>query len=131
MSNKNLLPADDVKGTFSFDELYDNLENCLACIIEKLKKGNICAFVGAGFSYNANKSYPDWPTLLIDAYKEMHASKRKSNSVIKNAIRNDRETKVAQQYVDFKGHREAIDTYIESKLNPIDNTLTNNFERIQ
>lgn len=126
MSNKNLLPADDVKGTFSFDELYDNLENCLACIIEKLKKGNICAFVGAGFSYNANKSYPDWPTLLIDAYKEMHASKRKSNSVIKNAIRNDRETKVAQQYVDFKGHREAIDTYIESKLNPIDNTLTNN-----
>ena len=95
MSNKNLLPADDVKGTFSFDELYDNLENCLACIIEKLKKGNICAFVGAGFSYNANKSYPDWPTLLIDAYKEMHASKRKSNSVINNAIRNDRETKVA------------------------------------
>lgn len=38
MSNKNLLPADDVKGTFSFDELFDNLENCLACIIEKLRK---------------------------------------------------------------------------------------------
>ena len=75
MSNKNLLPADDVKGTFSFDELYDNLQNCLACIIEKLKKGNICTFLGAGFSYNANKSYPDWPTLLIDAYKGYNLEK--------------------------------------------------------
>lgn len=120
MSNENLLPTDGIKTYFSFDELYGNLDNCITCIIEKLKKGNICAFVGAGFSCNANKSYPDWSTLLIDAYREMHTSKRKSNSAIKNVIRNERETKVAQQYVEFKGHREAIDTYIESKLTPID-----------
>lgn len=120
MSNENLLPTDGIKTYFSFDELYGNLDNCITCIIEKLKKGNICAFVGAGFSCNANKSYPDWSTLLIDAYREMHTSKSKSNSAIKNVIRNERETKVAQQYVEFKGHREAIDTYIESKLTPID-----------
>ncbi len=125
-SGKDLLPTDGIKHTFSFDELYGKIDNCIACIIEKLKKGNICAFVGAGFSCNANKSYPDWSTLLIDAYKEMHTSKRKSNSTIKDAIRNEKETKVAQQYVEFKGHREAIDTYIESKLIPIDSSPKNN-----
>ena len=110
---------------FSFDDLYDNLDNCIACIIGKLKKENICAFVGAGFSKNANSKYPDWSQLLTDAYKEIYGKKCKSNKILQENIKAERETKIAQQYVEYKGHRESIDAYIEDKLRPINENIKN------
>lgn len=124
MSDKNNFLVDKTKTNFSFDELYDNLDNCITCIVEKLKKGNICAFVGAGFSSNANRSYPGWSELLMDAYKEMYPMYRK-NKTVKKCIEKERETKVAQQYVEFRGCRESIDSYIESKLKPVDKDSRN------
>lgn len=125
MVDINTLSNKEKENKFKFKDLYDNLDNCIAYITEKLKKGNICAFIGAGFSFNANKTYPDWSTLLIDAYKEMHP-KKKPIKEIKDVIKKEHETKVAQQYVDYKGHRESIDAYIENKLSLIDNSSKNN-----
>ena len=126
--NNSYISGTDNKNSYSFDILYRSIDKCIECIIKKLKKGNICAFIGAGFSKNANSSYPDWPHLLIDAYKEIHVndmfSKLNDDEIIKK-IRSEGETNVAQQYINMKGRREAIDVYIEKHLSSIDTALTN------
>lgn len=126
MIENNSLPANKTQNTFSFEELYASLDCCIDCIIEKLKKGNICAFVGAGFSQNANKGYPDWSTLLIDAYKELSELEKDDDNEKLKKIKIEGETKIAQRYVDLKDYRESIDFYIEKKLKPIDEDSKNN-----
>ena len=59
------------KYEFTYKKLDGNIENCLNAIIIKLKTGQISAMIGAGFSKNANPEYPNWPQLMINAYKEL------------------------------------------------------------
>lgn len=103
---------------------------CLAYIQDKLQHQSISAIVGAGFSKNANSFFPDWATLLTDAYLEMNPlegiekGKEKDESYrkkIAETIHRKGEPKIASEYEKFKGMRESLDLYIEKHISKIQN----------
>ncbi|EPF46338.1 hypothetical protein HMPREF1222_01857 [Treponema vincentii F0403] len=53
---------------YTYEKLDGNIEKCLTVIIEKLKKGQMSAMIGAGFSKNANTTYPNWAELWNSQY---------------------------------------------------------------
>lgn len=97
-------------------------------IISKFKEQSISAMIGAGFSINANKNFPDWANLLIDAYQEMHPNtppkKRyeKQNDYLQRKVEHIRtigEPNVAEEYEKFRGAREYLDFYIEERIQKV------------
>ena len=70
MAKPNLV---DTTHEFTYEELDGNIANCLTVIIKKLKKGQISAMIGAGFSKNANSAYPDWAELLVSLYCKLQS----------------------------------------------------------
>lgn len=123
------------KNTYEFQEcnedFFENYEKkcseqerlafCLQYIQNKLFNQSISAVVGAGFSRNASQEFPDWATLLVDAYREMNpsTSQKKTDKEIVEAIKTEGEPNVASNYAKFKGEREYLDTYIEEKITKI------------
>ena len=57
---------------YTLDSIDQKMDLCFKYIIEKLNDGSISAIIGAGFSKNANTKFPNWPSLLVNAYLEMH-----------------------------------------------------------
>jgi len=120
----------DTKHEFSYEKLDGNITNCLTAIIEKLKKGQMSVMIGAGFSKNANPAYPNWEELLVPAYCELHSicestlNKDKRKKIEQEISKNP--SKIAQEYIDMKGRREDLDTYIEKTLSRIDNSRVTN-----
>ena len=124
-----------------FFEIYEKLKTeaeqldfICKFIISKFKEQCISAMVGAGFSLNANPDYPDWATLLLDAYQEMHPNtplKKRSETNKdyinrkKNHIRLLGEPNVAEEYENYRGTREALDLYIENHILKVNNSKTN------
>jgi len=103
-----------------YDKLDGNISQCLNYIIKKLKKGQMSVLVGAGFSKNSNEYYPDWAQLLFSAYRQIKTTSRQDLSEEdKNDIRKN-PSKIAQEYIDFKGRREDLDIYIEKCLDRIE-----------
>ena len=100
---------------------HEKLIFCLQYIQKKLSNQSISAIVGAGFSRNASQEFPDWATLLVDAYREMNPSisQKKAENEIVEAIKTEGEPNVASNYARFKGKREYLDTYIEKKISKI------------
>lgn len=137
----NFLAADCITNETDFFVEYDKckteelkLKYISSYIIAKLKKQALSAMIGAGFSLNANRNYPDWASLLLDAFNEMHPNtpkrkkfERKDAYKKRQAqyIRNIGEPKVAEEYEKFKGNRESLDLYIEKQLLKI-NSANNN-----
>ena len=91
---------------------------CLEWIIAKIKNGSMSAMVGAGFSKNADPNYKDWSELLVAAWRMMHPG-RAGKEKVKRRIKIEGESKVASEYVNFMGSREALDLYIESRFKKI------------
>lgn len=105
----------------AYNELQSSPDKCLQIIIDSLKKGQMSVFVGAGFSKNANKAFPDWAELLSDLYPFVYPeSSNKTRSQIEDAIKSQGESAFAQRYLDCGKKREALDLFIERKLDPID-----------
>ena len=108
-----------------FFDTYDAIESkdervafCLEWITAKLKNGSMSAMVGAGFSKNADPNYKDWSELLVAAWRMMHPG-RAGKEKVKRRIKIEGESKVASEYVNFMGSREALDLYIESRFKKI------------
>lgn len=104
----------------AYEKLNSSPQIILKEIIEKLKKGQMSAFIGAGFSKNTNKDFPDWSDLLIDLYRELNPECKSKDNKIKKIIQSQGESCFAQKYLDSGKHRETLDYYIENKINPID-----------
>ena len=104
------------------------MDLCFKYIIEKLNDGSISAIIGAGFSKNANTKFPNWPSLLVNAYLEMHPEiTPKTNEPdadfkkrILATISRAQEPVVAAEYEKFKGCRESLDLYIENCINSVE-----------
>lgn len=103
----------------------DRLELCIRFIVEKMNVQSMSAIVGAGFSLNSNRDFPDWAKLLVDAYVEMHPNEgrrkpketmEERNCRIAKIIRQIGEPVVAAEYEKYKGKRESLDVYIESRI---------------
>ena len=112
------------------DNNKDKIDFICKFIISKFKEQSISAMVGAGFSLNANKNFPDWANLLIDAYQEMHPnippkkhfeSNKKYLKRKAEYIRTIGEPNVAEEYEKFHGAREYLDIYIEDHINKVNN----------
>ena len=115
---------------FKYDDLQDNVKNCLTVIINKLKAGQMSIMVGAGFSKNASTAYPSWTELLVPAYCIIHQKDKKASIEIENIKKeiNKNPSKVAQDYIDMKGRREDLDIYIENFLLKLDRSSSLNLE---
>lgn len=105
---------------------------CLAYIQNRLQHQSISAIVGAGFSKNANSKFPDWATLLTDAYSEMYPPPKITTSnneaykeEIAKRIRRKGEPSIASEYERFKGMRESLDIYIEKQISKIQSSKLN------
>ena len=108
-----------------FFDAYDTIEGrgervafCLEWITAKLINGSMSAMVGSGFSKNADPNYKDWSELLVAAWRMMHPG-RAGKEKVKRRIKIEGESKVASEYVNFMGSREALDLYIESRFKKI------------
>lgn len=116
---------------FDFFETYykktecEKIKLCIDFIAEKLNDRSMSAIVGAGFSLNSNQSFPDWATLLIDAYKKIHPKETQKendesdddyNKRIASEIRQIGEPVVAADYEEYMGRRESLDLYIEKRI---------------
>ena len=124
-SIKNKAPTDFFKHYYKLSSEKEKFDYSIQFIIQKLAEQSISAMVGAGFSKNANKYYPDWATLLLNAYKEIHPKeikKEKSetekefNNRIISEIQKKGELNIAESYVKLKGTHKALDLYIEKQF---------------
>ena len=124
-SIKNKAPTDFFKHYYKLSSEKEKFDYIIQFIIQKLAEQSISAMVGAGFSKNANKYYPDWATLLLDAYKEIWPKETKKekretekefNNRIIAEIQKSGEPNVAESYVKIKGNHEALDLYIEKQF---------------
>jgi NAD-dependent SIR2 family protein deacetylase len=88
-------------------------------IIKQLSEGKMSAMVGAGFSKNANKNYPTWTELLFDMVQEIYKVKTKKKK--KALIDEKGYSSIIEKYINFKGHRESVDFYIEKQFLKISN----------
>ena len=132
---KTTLPAqkDFFEQYYASDSIIQKMDLSFKYIIEKLKDGSISAIIGAVFSKNANKNFPNWPSLLVDAYLEMHPEiTQKTNEPdtdfkkrIQATISKAQEPVIAAEYMKFKGCRESLDLYIENCINTVEKEQLN------
>lgn len=101
---------------------------------DRYEKHQVSLLVGSGFTKNAFSSSPTWSELLYDlvtvAYSD-ELNERYANYIHQNLgkpktkgnkfkewisiiVKRDGYLKVVSKYIEVKGHREAIDVYIES-----------------
>lgn len=91
-----------------------------------LRENRISAFIGAGFSKNANLKFPNWDELLEnmilelfeDEYKQHTPNKK--DTFIKDKIKKIGYLEIVDKYITYKGMRESVDVYIEEYFNNID-----------
>lgn len=115
-------------------------------LLEKLKeqhdKHTVSVLVGAGFSKNAIKEYPDWDGLLRDLVVDVYGNKIAEryrqyragtgplyyteeafiDREIANTIHEVGYLNLVSKYIEDKGYREAIDVYIEDHLPYVEET---------
>lgn len=111
--------------------------------LNELKKryteGKVSALIGSGFSKNLSPVFPLWDELLTDIVckiylKQPHSYFRQGNrrtkiskkNEIREIIKSEGYLNIINRYVNFKGYRESIETYIEEHIptvNLVDNTI--------
>ncbi|SHM37366.1 SIR2 family protein [Fibrobacter sp. UWB7] len=134
----NIYPAFESKDFDFFNEFNsqkkkkNEINFCLAYIQNRLQHQSISAIVGAGFSKNANSKFPDWATLLTDAYSEMYPPPKNTASDndtykkdIAKIIHRMGEPSIASEYEKFKGMRESLDIYLEKHISEIQSSKLN------
>lgn len=97
--------------------------------IEQIKKHlsqkQISAFIGAGFSKNANVKFPNWDELLEDMILELFDDEYKlynsnnKDTFIKDKIKKIGYLEIVDKYINYKGMRESVDIYIEDYFDNI------------
>lgn len=112
-------------------------------ILERLKNDYnnslISALIGAGFSKNISKTFPNWPELLHDMISELYSMDIKRNYdnylhfnkdnpyqlKTEKQIRDEYISEIGDKidyleivsnYINWKGFRESVEAYIESKI---------------
>lgn len=104
----------------------NNLDN-LKLIVKYFDKGQLSAFIGAGFSKNASQDFPDWDELLskmvCELYEEEIESSANKEKIIKRIIKRQGTTLIPEEFVKYKGRREDLTTYIQDTISPIDSNI--------
>lgn len=115
-----------------------NYEEALEELRNRYKDGKVSAFIGAGFSKNVYKGYPSWDELLFDMVCELYDDEISQSYKIECAhspkflkrtpiseykkeqvyriTKREGYLNIVSQYVERKGYREALETYIETHI---------------
>lgn len=93
-------------------------QECVKQICRYVNDGTMSFIIGAGFSKNISKVFPDWGELLRPMILEMYPECSSKNTAtterkIQNIISKKGYLEIASEYVKRKGYHEAIDIYIE------------------
>ena len=103
----------------------------LECLKSFYEEGLVSALIGAGFSKNIYKPFPNWPELLKDIVKELHPAEYntavRAQRKLKGTDEEDRPLNelvnrlgpldMVSDYIRYKGiGHEAIDIYIERRV---------------
>lgn len=104
------------------EQLNNDDETIIKEIIEYFNQGQISAFIGAGFSKNANSKFPDWYQLLYRMVKELYKEDLKGlignerKEAKKRIINKVGTLQIPEEYIKYKGRREDLTEYIEARI---------------
>lgn len=115
-----------------------NYKEALEELRNRYKDGKVSAFIGAGFSKNVYKDYPSWDELLFDMVCELYDDEISQSYKIECAhspkflkrtpiseykkeqvyriTKREGYLNIVSQYVERKGYREALETYLEAHI---------------
>lgn len=106
----------------------DDSEKNLELLIERFNMGAVSAFVGAGFSKNANGNFPEWKQLICPMIDAIYPNEdKKSISDKKDSLTTEDYLDVAEEY-EYSKSRKMLDEYITNTFKSYDKNETNNLE---
>ncbi|MBN2836378.1 MAG: SIR2 family protein [Candidatus Delongbacteria bacterium] len=127
-----------------------NNENLIK-ICSYLYNDQMSAFIGSGFSKNADKRFPSWNQLLFNMVEELYREEidtslesikldkryrwkckktksekilEKKKEIISRIINRQGVTNIPEEYIRYKGRREDLTEYIEENILSIDSSLS-------